>query len=262
MKPFEQKIRSDFAPPLPEVFKPGYNLGGYPRDRVTQIMWKYLGRMVNCERAWVRINSHCPDTLIAPPMDILELSTAHGAMLEIWRHFGHRVVGTDFPWLTPEKAYRQRRSLRRWQEAMLRDLALRPHDNPRAEVVPGWPYQPIIESLGLDVRLFDGGVLPYPLADKSFDLVCCYQAIEAYARPARWREIVDEFCRIARKTVLIGFNPLGVGNASDTELAREAHAAWLALQRYDRNGFRTTFFEIGSTRRGMHPVICKLQAVD
>lgn len=67
------------------------------------------------------------------------------------------------------------------------------HDSPRADKNLGRIYQPIIESLGLPVDIFDAGALPYAYADKSFDVICRYQAIEAYAKPDQWGLVVDEF---------------------------------------------------------------------
>ena len=52
------------------------------------------------------------------------------------------------------------------------------HDSPRADKNLGRIYQPIIESLGLPVDIFDAGALPYAYADKSFDVICRYRAIE------------------------------------------------------------------------------------
>ncbi|MCY4336286.1 MAG: hypothetical protein OXC60_16650, partial [Litoreibacter sp.] len=96
--------------------------------------------------------------------------------------------------------------------------------------------------------------------DGYFDLVCCFQAIEAYTGPDGWLDTVREFCRIARKTVVIGFNPLPVETAENEAELDAAREAWLTLQRFDEVGFRTIFFEIGQTRRGIHPTVCKLIA--
>lgn len=261
MRRAELNARQTWVNPLPEEFTTSYQLGNYSEDRIQQIMWKYLVRSHNCERAWARINHHLPETLVSPkPLDILEFSTAHGAMLEIWRNHGHRCVGTDFAWTTNDPSVKHKGVRKNWHTSLLGDLSSNLHPHACAPEVPGWPYQPIIESLDLDVRLFDGGDLPYPFEDNSFDVVCCYQAIEAYAHPSRWLDVVREFCRIARNTVVIGFNPLPVEHAEDEVYNAAAHAAWMKMQNFSEAGFKSVFFELGQTRRGLHPVTCKLVA--
>jgi len=51
---------------------------------------------------------------------------------------------------------------------------------------------------------FDGDSLPYPFEDQSFDLVTSVGSITFYNPP--WEAILAEFCRIARKTVLLVVN--------------------------------------------------------
>ncbi len=262
MRVFEQASRASWTPEIPAEFREPYTLGKFSEDRIQDVMWKYLVREHNCERAWVRINHHLPETLIVKePLDILEFSTAHGAMLEIWRSFGHNVVGTDYAWTAEDGASVKHKGVRKpWHRKLLDEVRDQSHTGKLGKVVPGWPYQPIIESLGLDVRLFDGGERPYPFDDDSFDVVCCFQAIEAYSDPDGWLDTIREFCRIARKTVVVGFNPLPVETADNQELLESARDAWFQLQRFDELGFRTSFFEIGQTRRGIHPTVCKLTA--
>lgn len=262
MRHFELAERREWVPSLPEEFNSPYHLGQYAEARLTQIMWKYLVRQTNCERAWARINHHMPETLQSPkPLDILELSTAHGAMLEIWRNQGHSCVGTDYPW-TDEAGVTKANSVNRpWQRNLLDQLSFRSHENEVGELISGWPYQPVIESLGLDVRLFDGGILPYPFPDKSFDVVCCYQALDAYAHPSRWIDIVKEMCRISRKTVMLGFNPAPGDKQTDEVFQAAARQAWLELRNFSDCGFNTVFFELGQTNSGTHPTACKLMSL-
>lgn len=260
MRRFELSESLNWFPEMPEAFYDRYHLGNYSEQRIEQIMWKYLVRRNNCERAWVRILQHMPETLNAKPLDMLELSTAHGAMLEIWRHFGHRVAGTDYDWAKGDAKVQRKRSNKRWQFAELNLLRSKCHENPVADDIEGWPYQPVIESLGLDVTLHDGGKLPYPFADKSFDYVCAYQAIEAYARPERWRAIVDEICRIARRCVVLGFNPPPVAERGDDRILAGCRAAWHDMLCYNRGGFEVDVFQLGETRGGVHPIYVKLQA--
>ena len=261
MKALRIKEREEWTAPLPEHFKTHYQLGRYDEERIGQVMWKYLVRSENLKRAWMRISHHLPETLTTDEkLDIIEFSTAHGAMLEIWRDKGHNVVGTDYAWTAESDLAVHKGVQRNWHKVLLAELQASESNHKADDVILGWPYQPIIESLGLDVRLFDGGKMPYPFEDKSFDVVCCYQAIEAYATADKWLDIVREFCRMARQTVVIGFNPLPIRRADDPWEMEEARKAWLEMQQFNEMGFRTTFFEIGETRRGVHPITCKIQA--
>ena len=245
-------------PPLD--FSVPYALGGYPDERVRQIMFKYMERRTNLSRAWTRICHHFPETVGAPRLTCLEFGTAHGAMLELWRALGHEVVGTDFPWRAGKEAVLT--PTRPWHREALAACRARGHEHPVAEPVEGWAYQPIIESLGLDVRLLDGRVRPYPFEDKSFDVVCAYQAIDAFAPPENWPEVVAEFCRIARRTVVVGYNPLPIRQAGEDDRQAAAKEAWLRLQNFSAHGMRTAFTEFGTTRRGLHPVAMKFIPAD
>ena len=181
------------------------------------------------------------------------MSTAHGAKLEILRALGHRVEGTDFA--VPEDRLRP--------YAPLRDTEMgnfeKSHKEPVKDRIGGWAYQPIIESLGLTVNLFNAGETPYPYDDKSFDYILCYQALDAYGPIAEWPRIVAEMCRIARKGVVIGFNPPGklYGKGGDWDASR---GGWEWLRTYNENGFRNCLFEMEETMRAFHPTACKLVA--
>lgn len=261
MQTMQIKEREAWTAPLPERFAGHYKLGKYHENAITQVMWKYLNRQTNLNRAWIRINHHLPETLTTDQqLDILEFSTAHGAMLEIWRDKGHKVVGTDYAWTAGHDHVQNKGVKRKWHEAMLRDLQAEVSPAPAHPPITGYPYQAITESLGLDIRLFDGGQWPYPFEDNSFDVVVCYQAIEAYATADKWMEIIREFCRIARKTVVVGFNPLPLHRADDPWEMEEARKAWTEMQHFKDCGFHTSFFEIGTTRRGTHPVTVKIEA--
>lgn len=233
-----------------------YALGNYPGGHISgRIAPKYLGRAKNLRRAWVRICTHLPETTVpGASYDILEFSTAHGAMLELWQALGHRVRGTDFEAPTgTQKTYRP------VNDRMIASLQTE-HPFEVAPDRPGWAYQPIIESIGVPVDIFDASVTPYAYADKSVDFICCYQALEAYAAPADWERIVAEFCRIARRGVVIGFNPPGRKQESDKSWSN-TRAAWENLRTYDAHGFRNVLFEMEETGRGLHPTACKLMAV-
>ena len=248
--------KAEWLPDHPLVDKTHYALGNYPDGHISgRIAPKYLGRAKNLRRAWVRICSHFPETTVSgASYDILEFSTAHGAMLEIWQALGHTVRGTDFEAVAgTQKNYRPINArLEAWLGA--------PHQNPVAKDRPGWAYQPIIESICVPVDLFDAGVTPYAYADKSVDFICCYQALEAYAAPDDWGRIIAEFCRIARRGVVIGFNPPGRKQERDAHWSN-TRAAWEKLRLHDAHGFRNVLFEMEETGRGLHPTACKLVAV-
>ncbi len=252
MKKTTADVKYNWLPEPPLDISTHYKLANYDLARIDgQIAKKYLDRPANLKRAWTRICTHMPETVSADkPLDILEFSTAHGAMLEVWRGLGHRAVGTDY--CVPQEYRRQYKPLHPSQPVFQAE-----HDQPVGDVIDGWLYQPICESLGLDVRLFNAQETPYPFEDKSFDYICCYQAIEAYAKPADWGRIVAEFCRIARKAVVIGFNPPPLSPDEDTGWDATV-AAWEELRAYKAHGFTNVYFEFESTRRGYHPSACKL----
>jgi hypothetical protein len=248
--------KSAWLPSLPVKAPRYYDLANYGQEKISgRIAPKYLNRRANLRRSWVRICTHMPEaTGSGEKLDILELSTAHGAMLEILRGLGHRVAGTDFAMPADAvKSYKKLREVEFGNFDKSHEHEIKP-DN------PGWSYQPIIESLGLDVQLFDGGQTPYPFEDKSFDIICCYQALEAYAAPDDWDRIVTEFCRIARRAVIIGFNPPGKGQETDPSWPN-TRPAWEKLRTYNANGFQNVMFEMEETGRAFHPTACKLVAV-
>jgi hypothetical protein len=255
MRHVELQERQLWCPPLPDVFPAHYALGGYKPGQIRRIAPKYLNRRENLKRAWARIHHHFPETTRGDgAWDILEFSTAHGAMLELWQHMGHRVRGTDFAGWPAD--YGRTNKL----ASFFPDVFLSGHNFPRGPINIGWPYQPIIESLGVSVDLFDGGQPPYPYPSKSCDMICCYQAIEAYGPPVHWDAIVAEFCRIARQIIVIGFNPPAIKQRSDDAHLAEVRAATERLRRWNANGFQCSFLEFGQTRAGLHPTAIKLVA--
>ena len=91
-------------------------------------------------------------------------------------------------------------------------------------------------------------------------MICCYQAIEAYALPGGWAAILDEFCRVARRSIVIGFNPPPLKLRRNPEHMAAARAATEDMRSYNRNGFRSVFLEFGETNAGFHPTAVKLVA--
>lgn len=232
-----------------------YELANYEFDRVSAVIAKkYLNRPANLKRAWTRICTHLPETVETDrKLDILEFSTAHGAMLELWNALGHNAQGTDY--CVPEEFSK------RYQPILIDNPVFQTaHSNSVEPVNQGWIYQPVIESINARVHLFDAGETPYPFEDKSFDYICCYQALEAYTIPEDWGRVVDEFCRIARRGIVIGFNPPPLRGTTEATGWGGTKQAWEGLRRYNKNGFRNVFFEFEETNRGFHPSACKIIA--
>lgn len=254
MKKLTANNKFTWLPEPPLDIKKPYALANYAFDDVSSaVAKKYLDRTANLKRAWTRICTHFPETVASnEQLKILEFSTAHGAMLEIWNALGHDAQGTDY--CVPKQFAKRYRPIDA-NHPVFQDL----HSNPMKAVESGWIYQPIIESIGGKVHLFNAGQTPYHFEDNSFDYICCYQAIEAYALPDQWDRIVAEFCRIARRGVVIGFNPPPLRATQDNGWSC-TKAAWENLRKYKKTGFTNCFFEFEETNRGFHPVACKLIA--
>lgn len=236
------------APP-DELLSP-YTLCEEGQVRSGKLQQKYVNRKRNIERCWNRVQLYFPELVASEPQQVFEMSTAHGGMLEVLRHLGHSVLGNDFA----NMIYRRKGQPLAQLRAVNDKTFSRVEDDhgiaipEEGEDAPDWPYRYIIESVDLPMSIFDAGKVPYPLADKSQDVVMCFQAIEHYCKPEDWMTIVDEFCRISRKTVFVMLNRLipalerkdGYKHAFD-QFRRE-------MRDYDRNGFRcvSTHIHFGS----------------
>lgn len=223
---------------LPPVeFTVPYNLSPADLALVSRtVQRKYVSRFKNIRRGWATLLQHMPELMAAgaAPQEVLELSTAHGAILEILTSKGHRAVGTDYPnHLGRGAADSRYRDVNGLDLSGLTDT----HGLNAGGGNARWPYQPIIDSIGADVRLFDAGMLPYPLADASFDTVICLDAIEHYCHPRDWMQIVGEFTRIARKSVLLILNPMQAQQEANPDYAAPYRAFQRALRAYDHSGF-------------------------
>ena len=72
-------------------------------------------------------------------------------------------------------------------------------------------YRNFLLSQDIPFLEHDCGSFPYPIEDKSFDILTCIGAITFYASTVeeveeRWPKVLDEFARIARKTFAISVN--------------------------------------------------------
>lgn len=217
----------------------------YPIDPATlesigrSIQGKYMNRFGNIRRSWAIMLEHMPELMAdgAPPRRVLEMSTAHGATLEILRRQGHDVLGNDYANFLGGASGLDSR----FRDVNGLDLDGQRDDhglNPGGAETRNWPYKPIIESIGLDVRLFDAGRVPYPFEDGSFDSVICMDAIEHYCHPRDWMTVVDEFLRLARESVLVIANPVQRQLVDDAEYMAAVGAFQRQMRMLDRAGFR------------------------
>ncbi|MEH7827224.1 class I SAM-dependent methyltransferase [Gemmobacter denitrificans] len=223
----------------PEEFSNPYPMTPEQIASLTRaVQRKYVLRFKNIRRSWAHLVQYMPELMRkgAPPRDVLELSSAHGATLEILRHKGHRVVGNDFPnFLSRRNGLKSHlRRVNEFDPEQHRDDAGYLDEN---GVAQGWAYQPLIESIGLDVRLFDAGIVPYPFEDGSFDTLLTFDAIEHYCNPLDWIVLADEFTRVARRSVLIVANPVQEHMVADKDYMAAFHEAQNALRNYGRDGW-------------------------
>ncbi|MEO1138325.1 MAG: hypothetical protein AAFW87_02610 [Pseudomonadota bacterium] len=231
-----------FGDPVPSDLLTEYPIEDLDSQLGRTIQKKYKSRPGNTKRCWNRVQLLLPELMHhdGPKQRVLEMSTAHGGMLEVLRHFGHEVVGNDYVNLVSTGQNNSR--------ALYRDVNdpnfERDYDDyglpvPKAgEKLYDWPYRKIIESIDLPMSLFDAGQVPYPHEAKEFDVLICMQAIEHYCHPKDWMTIVDEFCRITRKTVILLLNPMlkNMGGAP-RDYAASYRQAKMDLRSYRRNGF-------------------------
>ncbi len=223
----------------PEELLSEYPLDAEGLERSSKMQQKYAKRGRNIERCWNRVQLYMPELLTSEPQDVLELSTAHGAMLEILRHYGHNVMGTDYAnmaWSKDGKAMSQFRKLN--DPDFERDV------DDRGNIIdaekPDWPYRHVVESVDLPMTVFDAGVAPYPIEEKSYDMVMCFQAIEHYCHPTDWMDLIDEFCRISRKTVFVMLNRLIPEFRAKPDYNEAFNAFRLGMRSYRKNGFACT----------------------
>lgn len=239
-QPEVNEVLAAFDDLPPEEFSHPYAIDPAALDGLGRsVQRKYIVRFKNIRRSWAILLQHLPELMAAgaPRRAVLEMSTAHGATLEILRFKGHRVRGNDFPnFLGRNPAVDTRyRSVNDY------DLTNEVDDhglNPEPGEIACWPYHAIIESLNLPVDLFDGGSVPYPYDDLSFDCVICLDALEHYCHPKDWMSVVDEFVRLARESVLVVTNPVQAQNLANEVYMDAFHAFQRGMRTYDRGGMR------------------------
>tara|TARA_R110002072_G_scaffold17486_1_gene66402 strand:- start:178 stop:1002 length:825 start_codon:yes stop_codon:yes gene_type:complete len=239
----QERIKADtidlFGETPPAELMADYPLDAEGQRRSATMQQKYAKRGRNIERCWNRIQLYMPELLISQPQDVLELSTAHGAMLEILRHYGHNVMGTDYAnmaWSKDGAAMSQFRALN--------DPDFEREHDDRGNAIdpekPDWPYRHVVESIDLPMTVFDAGHAPYPFADKSYDMVMCFQAIEHYCHPKDWMVLIDEFCRISRKSVFVLLNRIMPQFREREDYNNAFNEFRHGMRSYSKNGFICT----------------------
>ncbi len=239
----QERIKADnldlFGEAPPEALLSDYVLDAEGLERSSTMQQKYAKRSRNIARCWNRVQLYMPELLTAPSQDVLELSTAHGAMLEILRHYGHNVMGTDYANMAWTKHGDEMTQFRKLNDPTFE----RSHDD-GGNVInfekPDWPYRHVVESIDLPMAVFDAGVAPYPFADKSYDMVMCFQAIEHYCHPDDWMDLIDEFCRVSRKTVFVMLNRLIPEFRAKADYNKAFNDFRHGMRSYRKNGFVCT----------------------
>lgn len=239
-QPSVNEVIAAFGAPPPQKFSEPYDISPEGLEQISKtVQRKYVVRFKNIRRSWSILLQHLPELMIegGPSRDVLEMSTAHGATLEILRHFGHRAVGNDFANFLGRRGGADSR-FRGVNEVDLSAVKDDHHLNRGDGTVENWPYQPIVESLGLDVRLFDAGHVPYPFERKSFDTVICFDALEHYCHPRDWMTVIEEFVRLARQSVLVITNPVQGHLVDDVDYVKHFHAFQQQMRQFSREGFQ------------------------
>ncbi|MCE5972293.1 class I SAM-dependent methyltransferase [Sinirhodobacter sp. WL0062] len=233
-------IGQHFRTPLPKQLSDDYDIPADSwRGMARRPQKKYLNRRKNIRRAMNRVSLFLPELMSGQPQRVLELSTAHGALLEVLRYYGHDVIGNDYVNMVSGENNAERALYRGINDTKFsRDFDDFGLAIPRDGGVMDWPYRPIIESIGIPMKLFDAGVTPYPAETGSFDYIISMQAIEHYCHPKDWLKVVEEMCRISRRCVFLLLNPMMPELAEDTHYSSAFQTAREELRDYDRNGFR------------------------
>lgn len=233
-----------FGVPLPEPLRGEYPFEWSETGMPKAIQRKYQKRSWNIRRSWNRLELFAPELLKHrdQPYSVFEMSTAHGGMLEVCRHFGHSILGNDYLNFTMGQSKGQG-AVHRPLNAEIADREVDDYDLPvpkDGEPLSEWCYRPIIEAMEIPMALFDGGKVPYPLEDKSHDYLFCMQAIEHYCHPDDWDEIIAEFCRISRRAIVIYLNRVPKHLAHQPDYVAAFDRARNRLRDWNSQGFECT----------------------
>lgn len=214
--------RDLFGAPLPSELLADYVLSPEGEARMGKLQAKNADRRTNILHAYNRAQLYLPELFTSAPQDVLQLSCTHGAMLEVLRHHGHNVMGTDY---APAV----------WSD----DPSVLGKPMGAAQK-PDWPYRYVADSIDLPMTLYDTGAGTLPFKDDSFDTVICDQTIGHFAYPEDWMDLVEEFCRIGRKSVFVMLNRLPPNLQDDAEYRGAFDRFRTEMIRYRDGGFACT----------------------
>ncbi len=223
----------------PEKFSKAYDLDADMLEgRLKGIQKKYILRFKNIRRSWAMLLQYMPELMSGDrSLKVLEMSTAHGATLEVLKELGHDVVGNDYAnFLGRGDADTRFRNVNELDLNGARDDHGLNQGNDGQ--IMDWPYKPIIESIGIPVDLFDAGKTPYPYDAGWFDAIICMDALEHYCHPKGWMQIVDEFTRISRESVFLLTNPVQGHLVDDKSYMDAFYRFQKSMLAYSNNGFR------------------------
>ncbi|MGV6840450.1 MAG: hypothetical protein ACWA40_09690 [Planktomarina sp.] len=223
---------------IPASLQTDYVLDNASEGLNRSLQHKYTNRRRNIRRCWNRCRTYVPELMHhgTKPQKVLEMSTAHGGMLEVLRHFGHDVMGNDYANMVGNVDTKQRALFRNVNDSSF-DRAVDDYGIALDGDDVDWPYRKITESINLPMAIFDAGHTPYPFEVKQFDYLLCFQAIEHYCHPKDWMVIVDEFCRITRKSIILHLNPI-LGGLEREDGYEDAFRTFVSqMMGYRRNGF-------------------------
>lgn len=209
---------------LPADLMTGYALSRDGIERMKLLNKANADRADNVAQAWSRIERYVPELLTCEPQDVLEMSTTHGALLEVLRYHGHRVMGTDYApvvWSSDPSVL---------EEGSVAEQMPR----------PDWAYRHVVDSVDLPMTLLDAGAAPLPFRDKSFDTLICFRSMANYTHPEDWMELVEDFCRVSRKSVLVMLDRLAPNRHADFEYRNAFNRFREDMADFNQDGFTCT----------------------
>lgn len=215
--------RDLFGSALPAELMVDYALSDEGLERMGKLQKCNADRSTNVLQAWNRVQLYLPELMTAATQDVVQLSCSHGAMLEVLRHHGHRVMGTQYaPTIWSDDPSR-----------LQNPASMQDHK-------PDWPYRFVADSIDLPMTLHDTGSGVLPFKDGSFDTVICDRTLGHFAYPEDWIDLLEEFCRISRGTVLVMLDRLSPNLQADAEYRGAFDRFRSAAIRYRENGFACT----------------------
>jgi hypothetical protein len=151
-----------------ELFGPWKNFDG-SKLRYPQ-NFKYRNRDYILKIIWRNCCELVPDYLRKQDSKVIDISAANGASLEIFRYFGYDVMAVDY--------YREKNG-----------------------------YELFLESQEIPYINHDCSTFPYPIPNKSYDLLLNFGAITQYSNDVTiWPNVLNEFARIAKQTIALIVN--------------------------------------------------------